>query len=126
MALVKMTEGGQKRRSARLEALRLRVAALKRLDNFKNSADWKDLKSIISNFAEMEKRQEEIGVIDCCQKEGLQPWDIVSGIRAAREKRAAYESIIDLVEKAQDNISTLDNTIKEVENEYREAKEQLA
>lgn len=126
MAIVKPTETGQERRKERLEALRSRLADIKELGAMRNYPEWKKLKSTIESFAEMEKRLEEKGIIDCCKKQGVEPWELVADIRVAREKRAAFEFVIDMVEKTDVQVEHLHNTIKDLEQEYKLAKTKLA
>lgn len=125
MALVKRSESVQENRRKQLEELRARLVSVRGISSLKDNPEWKELEKIITSFADMEKRKEEMGVVACCGKDS-EPWEIVSDIRAARERRASFELIIDLVQKSEEKVEHLTTTIKKIESEFREAQAELA
>lgn len=133
---IRYTEEGQKFRAEKLKDLRARVSKLKRLETFRQSEEWKDLKSLLSEFVEHEKRAEKLSV-DICEAGG--EWDrdrmelkripsehIVSDIRIARKGQADYQFVIDIIEKTEQKIDHLNSEIEKIEAQYKEAKEQIA
>ncbi len=125
MAHVKRTPEAQESRHKQLEELRSRMASISRIGSMKNSAEWGDLKKILVSFADMEKRREESVVIDACDADE-DPRKIKENLRVYRERRAAFELIIDLVDKSEEKQSHLSGAIKKLEDQYKEAAEELA
>lgn len=133
--MIKFTEKGQEGRSERLAYLRKQCARLKRLNSYKDSQEWRELRSILEDFVELEKNAQKVSVI-ACSKGGY--WDqqeqavrkesdsrLIGDCRVAYEREQAFQLVIDLIEKTDSQIETIEKTIKSVEDTYRAAKEQL-
>jgi hypothetical protein len=133
--MIKYTEKGQEGRSSRLAELRSRVAKLKRLNSHKDTDSWKDLKSILEGFVESEKNSQRYAVVACAQGGRWNPADrsfekesdsrLVSDVRIAYEREQAFQLVIDLIEKTDEQIDHIEGTIKSIEKTFKEAKEQL-
>lgn len=136
MSQVKYTEEGQERRKKQLKDLRERMAKLKRLESYRESGEWKDLRAIIDGFIASEENAAKLGVMACAnggwfdpKENGLKPVEdhkLVSDLRVAVERKAAFQLIIDMIEKTEDQIASLDGVINRIEESFKEANGQLA
>lgn len=134
--MIRFTEKGQEGRHERLEALRKRLKAIRRLNSYKDSEDWKELKGVLEDFIESEKNGEKVSVVACAMGGYYDPIDrnirketdsrLVSDIRVAYERQTAFQLVIDLVEKTDEQIDHITGTIKDIEKTFKEAKEQIA
>lgn len=133
--MIKFTEEGQKRRHEQLEEFRNRLSRVKKLNYHKDSVEWKSLKALLEGFIESEDRAIKLGVIACSaggyydmNERGFRKETearLVSDIRVAHERKAAFELVIDLVERTDDQVAVLNDAIKNMEAKYKEAKEHL-
>lgn len=133
--MIRFTEKGQDNRSKRLEELRKRVAKLKRLNSHKSTDSWNDLKQIIEDFINSEKNAQRWGVLACAKGGYFDPQEngikretdsrLVSDLRVAYEREMAFQLIIDLIEKTDEQIDHVESSIKSLEKTYKEAKDQL-
>lgn len=134
--MIRYTEDGQEARKKQLKDLRERLAKIKRLDSYREDQGWKDLKAVIEGFIASEENAVKLGVIACAvggyydvQERGIRKETdsrLVSDLRVAHERKTAFQMIIDLVEKSEENARHLETTIEAVEAKLKEAKEQLA
>lgn len=133
--MIRYTEKGQEGRKEQLKVLRERLASIRLLNAYKDSSDWKTLKEVIEGFVESEKNGEKVSVVACAMGGYYDPSErsirketdsrLVSDIRVAYERKAAFQLVIDLVEKTEEQIDHINNTIKSIEKTFKEAKEQL-
>lgn len=136
MSVTRYTEAGQESRKGRLEELRKRLETIKRLNNSKDTLGWKDLKSILEGFISSEDNAIKLCVIACAMGGYYDPIEkgirketndkLVSDLRVAHERKSGFQLIIDLIEKTDDQIEHVAATIKHIEAQFKEAKEQLA
>jgi len=129
------TQKGQDARKSRLEELRKRVSKLKRLQSHKDTDSWSDLKTLLEGFVESEKNAQKRAVVACAQGGYYNPLEqgiikesdsrLVSDCRIAYEREQAFQLVIDLIEKTDEQIEHIEGTIESLEKTYHEAKSQL-
>lgn len=134
--MIRYTEKGQDSRKKRLEDLRKRVSKIKNLSTYKESLEWKELKSLIQDFIDNEKNAERLAVIACAaggyfsvSENGIKTVSdsrLVSDVRVAYECQERLKLIIDLIDKSDEQVEHIENTIKKIEETYHEAKEMLS
>jgi hypothetical protein len=125
MAIVKPTQDGQDRRLERIKAMKQTRKDLDELLGLKDSPAWAKLIQLLRRYAEYANREEknanaehDAGDLDAAQFSRL--------ATRARQKQADFEFVADLLDKTQEQIDTVDANIKDLESQYKEAKEVLA
>lgn len=125
MAIVKRTSEGQKQRSELLSVLRERLTKVRGVESLTETTEWKDYRDLLNSFIEMESRREQQVIARSCQEDAPEPWKTTADIRVSRERKIAFELIRDLVDKSKDQVEIIDKRIKELEETYRQATEEL-
>src|ERR1700691_3708079 len=99
--MIRYTEKEQEGRSERLAYLRKQCARLKRLQSYKESSEWKELKAVLDDFVEVEKTAQKSSIVACArgghwnprEKSFIKEMDsrLVSDCRVAYEREQAFQ-----------------------------------
>lgn len=125
MATVKPTEKGQEQRLEQISDLKKSKADLSALVGLKNSPEWSKLVDLLRRYTKYSEREEERANVDH-EKDETTPDQFSKAVTRARQKKADFEFIVDLIEQTEDKVELVEIEIKRVEKLYKDAKELLA
>lgn len=125
MALVKRTKKVQDWRKDQLKELRERREKVKRIAGLSGVPEWEDMKSMLESFVEFAKREEKIVLRDMRSSEEADS-ELVKRYREVAQKQDDFVLVLDLVGKSEIQVEHLNESIKKLEGEFKEAAAELA
>lgn len=118
----KATEKGAQQILDRIGTLRHRLARLERLRALKDRKEWQDLRDLLVDLKEMHERAVK-NVVE--YRTDLEPAELVTTLRRHQGCRDAFESVLALVERPQEEADRLRNTLTDLEKELADKKAEL-
>lgn len=120
--MIKATDEAVQKALDRVGVLRQRLTRVERLRSLKDRKEWKDLRDLLVDLKEMHVRAVE-NVVE--YRTDLEPVELVSTMRRHQGCRDAFSSVLDLVERPQEEIDRLRHTIEDLEKSLAEKKAEL-
>ena len=120
--MIKATEDAAQKMLERIGVMRQRLARVERLRSLKDRKEWKDLRDLLVDLKEMHVRSVE-NVVE--YRTDLEPVELVSTMRRHQGCRDAFQSVLDLVERPQEETDRLRNVIADLEKSLADKKEEL-
>lgn len=118
----KATDEGVQKILDRIGVLRQRLARIERLRALNDREEWKDLRDLLVDLKSMHDRAIE-NVVE--YRTDMEPVELVSTMRRHQGCRDAFKSVLDLVERPQQETDRLRNTISDLEKELEDKKAEL-
>jgi len=118
----KATQESVNKTLEQIGSLRQRLARIERLSAIQEYKEWRDLRDLLIDLKKMHERSVEALVE---YRTDLEPVELVSNMRRHQGCRDAFEAVLNLVERPQEEKDRLKNRIDSLEKEIESKKEEL-
>jgi predicted nucleic acid-binding Zn-ribbon protein len=120
--MIKATEDAAQKILDRVGVLRQRLSRVERLRSLKDRKEWEDLRDLLVDLHDQHVK----AVTNYVEyRTDLEPVEMVSCIRRHQGCRDAFQSVLDLVERPQEETDRLRHTIEDLEKSLDDKKAEL-
>lgn len=120
--MIKATSEGVQETLDRIGTFRARLARIERLRALKDRKEWKDLRDLLVDLKQMHVNAVE-SVVE--YRADLEPVELVSTLRRHQGCRDAFDAVLKLVERPQEETDRLRIAIEDLEKSLADKKAEL-